>query len=282
MPGAKGASPASGRPQPLRPAVRFHEGVPEGTPSFFGGGRVSSSLEGLLALQEIDIRIADLEARWKAIPERRAVVRRDITALEEERSELAEAVERGRLDRRARENELEVLEERRARYESQLNEVKTNVAYSALLTEIQNAKRTIGELEGRILELMGAREENEHRIAEIDTELEKRRATAADELDALERDEARIHRALEAERASRLKVEPGVDKSFLRLYDRLRKVNRFPALVALRGQACGACHNRMPPQVIQEIRHSGSLRVCEACGVLVYAESETTAAEAAG
>ncbi len=242
---------------------------------------MTSSLEGLLALQEIDVRIADLEGREKAIPERRAVVERDITALEEERSRLTEAVERGRLDRRARESELHVQQERRTRYESQLNQVKTNVAYSALLTEIQNAKRSIGDLEGQILELMGAREESERRIAEIDIELEGKRTTAADELAALELEEAQIRRSLEVERARRQEVEPAVDKSFVRLYDRLRKVNRFPALVALRGQACGACHNRMPPQVVQEIKHSGSLHVCEACGVLVYAESEA-AAEAAG
>lgn len=242
---------------------------------------MSSSLEGLLALQEIDIRIADLEGREKGIPERRAEVKRDITALEDERTRLAEAVERGRLDRRARETELEVQQELRVRYERQLNEVKTNVAYSALLTEIQNAKRTIADLEGRILDLMEVREESERRIAEIDTELEEKRATAAEELDALEREEAQIHVTLEREREDRQKVEPAVDPRFLRLYDRLRRAHRFPALVALRGQACSSCHNRLPPQVVQEITHSGSLHVCEACGVLVYAEPEA-AAEAAG
>ncbi|MGH7570532.1 MAG: zinc ribbon domain-containing protein [Gemmatimonadota bacterium] len=241
-----------------------------------------SPVEGLLALQEIDIRIAGLEGRQAAIPERRSEVSRYIIALEQERSELTEVVERGRLDRRARENELDVQQERRARYESQLNAVKTNVAYSALLTEIQNAKRTIGDLESRILELMGAREECERRMAEIDAELEEKRAAAAEELGTLQSEESEIARALEAEGRRRGEVEPVVDRNLVRLYDRLRRVNRFPALVALRGQACGSCHNRMPPQVVQEIRHSGSLHVCEACGVLVYAESETSAAEAAG
>lgn len=242
---------------------------------------MTAPLESLLALQEIDMRIADLESREEAIPGRRAVIERDITALEEERARLADAVERGRLDRRAQEHELEAQQELRARYERQLNEVKTNVAYSALLTEIQNAKRTIADLEGRILELMEAREAGEGRIAEIDTELEEKRAQAAEELERLEREEAEIRHALEGERTRRRQVEPGVEKTFLRMYERLRKARRFPALVALRGQACSACHNRMPPQVIQEIRHTGTLRACEACGVLVYAESET-AAEATG
>jgi hypothetical protein len=238
---------------------------------------MTTPLDGLLALQEIDVRIARLENRHGAIPRRRSEVTRDITALEEERSALAGSVERGRLDRRALESDLEAQQERRARYEAQLNQVKTNVAYSALLTEIQTAKRTIGDLEGQILELMTAREESERRISEIDAQLEVKRAAAAGALEELAREAAEIGRALEADRVRREAALPGVDARLLRLYDRLRRAQRFPALVPLRGQACGSCHNRMPPQVVQEIRHSGSLHVCEACGVLVYAESEAPA-----
>jgi predicted nucleic acid-binding Zn-ribbon protein len=238
---------------------------------------MTTPLDGLLALQEIDVRIAALENRNGEIPRRRSEVSREITALETERSALADSVERGRLDRRALETDLEAQQDRRARYETQLNEVKTNVAYSALLTEIQTAKRTIGDLEGQILDLMTVREESERRIGEIDAELEVKRATAAGALGELEREAAEISRALEADRVRREAALANIDARLLRLYDRLRKARRFPALVPLRGQACGACHNRMPPQVIQEIRHSGSLHVCEACGVLVYAESEAPA-----
>jgi hypothetical protein len=238
---------------------------------------MTTPLDGLLALQEIDVRIAALENRNGEIPRRRSEVSREITALETERSALADSVERGRLDRRALETDLEAQQDRRARYETQLNEVKTNVAYSALLTEIQTAKRTIGDLEGQILDLMTAREDSERRIGEIDAELEVKRAAAANALQELEREAAEVGRALEADRVRREAALTGVDKRLLTLYDRLRKVRRFPALVPLRGQACGSCHNRMPPQVVQEIRHSGSLHVCEACGVLVYAESEAPA-----
>jgi hypothetical protein len=238
---------------------------------------MTTPLDGLLALQEIDLRIAALENRNGEIPRRRSEVSREITALETERSALADSVERGRLDRRALETDLEAQQDRRARYETQLNEVKTNVAYSALLTEIQTAKRTIGDLEGQILDLMTVREESERRIGEIDAELEVKRATAAGALEELEREAAEIGRALEADRVRREAALTDIDARLLRLYDRLRKARRFPALVPLRGQACGACHNRMPPQVIQEITHSGSLHVCEACGVLVYAESEAPA-----
>ena len=61
-----------------------------------------------------------------------------------------------------------------------------------------------------------------------------------------------------------------ISPNLYRLYDRLRRGRRFPALVPLRGNACGACHGRLPPQVIREIQHDGSLHPCENCGVLIY------------
>lgn len=229
-------------------------------------------LDALLELQSIDMQIAELEKRREEIPPRRADVVRDIVALETEKREREEAVERARLDRRGREGELEIESERRERYERQLNEVKTNVAYSALLTEIQGAKRRIGEIEEEILALMEQREEHEKRIAEITSDLAGRRSAAAAELKALAAEETKVDGRLVERRATREAVAAEVDDRLLQLYDRLRRGNRFPALVPLRGQACGACHGRLPPQIVREITHDGTLHPCEGCGVLVYAE----------
>jgi predicted nucleic acid-binding Zn-ribbon protein len=229
-------------------------------------------LDALLELQSIDMQIAELAKRQDEIPPRRAEVVHDITALETEKREREEAVERARLDRRGREGELETENGRRERYERQLNDVKTNVAYSALLTEIQGAKRRIGEIEEEILALMELREEHEKRLAEIASDLAGKRSAAAAELKALTAEEADLEGKLVERRASRDAVAAEVDDRFLQLYDRLRRGNRFPALVPLRGQACGACHGRLPPQIVREITHDGTLHPCEGCGVLVYAE----------
>ncbi|HUP00248.1 MAG TPA: hypothetical protein VM737_01835 [Gemmatimonadota bacterium] len=231
------------------------------------------SLEALLELQSIDIRNAELADRSEEIPRRRSEVARDITALEAEESAREEALERSRLDRRARESELESEQQRRQRYEQQLNQVKTNVAYSALLTEIQGTKRRIGELEEAILGLMEEREGHQARLGEIAIELAEKRRAAAGELGALAAEEAELTERLAQGQARRQAVVAGVEPGLYRLYDRLRRGRRFPALVPLRGQACSACHGRLPPQIVREITHDGTLHPCEGCGVLIYAES---------
>lgn len=238
-------------------------------------------LERLLGVQEIDVRLVALEEKQEEIPRRRAEIAHEIDALEAERTQREDALEKTRLDRRGRETELEARQTKLERYESQLGEVKTNVAYSALLTEIQGAKREVKELEDEILDLMESREDHDRRLAEIANELEERRAEARDALDALAAEEAEVERAIEVERVRRAEAVAGIDKQLYRLYDRLRRGKRFPALVPLKGQACGACFGRMTPQVVREITHEGVLHPCEACGVLVYAEPEPVEAGSA-
>jgi predicted nucleic acid-binding Zn-ribbon protein len=232
--------------------------------------RARDSVERLLAVQTLDRRLAELENRRDDIPEVKAEVSREITALENERAERDRALEQVRLDRRRHEGELEMQQEHLARYERQLNDVKTNVAYSALLTEIQGTKRAIGELEDEILEEMERREAIDGRIGEIDVELEQKRTAAAERLGELDEEMGFVTREIDALESRRQGMVGDVDPGLYRLYDRLRRGRRFPALVPLRGTACGACHGQLPPQVIREITHDGSLHPCENCGVLIY------------
>jgi hypothetical protein len=243
--------------------------------------RATDSLGTLLSVQSLDRKLADLEQRGDEIPRIRADVLREITALEDERAERGRALEAVRLDRRRHEGELEMQQEHLAKYERQLGDVKTNVAYSALLTEIQGTRRAIGELEDEILEEMERRETIEGRITEIDLELEQKRAAAADRLKELENERGMVEREMVALESRREGMVGDVDKTLYRLYDRLRRGRRFPALVPLRGNACGACHGHLPPQVIREITHDGSLHPCENCGVLVYVAFGVEAAEQA-
>jgi hypothetical protein len=243
--------------------------------------RATDSLRTLLSVQSLDRKLAELEERRDEIPRVRAEVSHEITVLEEERAERERELEQVRLDRRRHEGELEMQQEHLARYERQLNDVKTNVAYSALLTEIQGTRRAIGELEDEILEEMERRETIEGRIGEIAAELEQKRLAAADRLAELEQELGFVQREIDALESRRTGMVEDVEPALYRLYDRLRRGRRFPALVPLRGQACGACHERLPPQVVREITHDRSLHPCENCGVLVYVSSELEAVDRA-
>jgi predicted nucleic acid-binding Zn-ribbon protein len=54
-------------------------------------------------------------------------------------------------------------------------------------------------------------------------------------------------------------------------YDRIRG-KRTQALYALRGGSCGNCDTSVPLQRRNLMAGTGQIEICEACGVLLYAE----------
>jgi predicted nucleic acid-binding Zn-ribbon protein len=54
-------------------------------------------------------------------------------------------------------------------------------------------------------------------------------------------------------------------------YDRIRQRRRAQSLFALEAGACGSCDTAIPVHRRQAMTTSGSVEVCEACGVLIYA-----------
>lgn len=62
-----------------------------------------------------------------------------------------------------------------------------------------------------------------------------------------------------------------VSRPMLGKYDRIRG-KRTQALYALRGGSCGNCDTAVPLQRRNVMAGSGEIEVCEACGVLLYAE----------
>jgi predicted nucleic acid-binding Zn-ribbon protein len=62
-----------------------------------------------------------------------------------------------------------------------------------------------------------------------------------------------------------------MDKTAVRLYERVRSGKRKTALAPLTADgACGVCYNVLPMQEQSEIRMGRALRRCEACGVILY------------
>ena len=74
-------------------------------------------------------------------------------------------------------------------------------------------------------------------------------------------------------RASVAALDP--TPALLARYDRIRSgTKRGPVVVALHGNACGACYTAVPMSRRSHIRAGLLLDGCEACGVILYAAAE--------
>jgi uncharacterized protein len=232
---------------------------------------MQQEVEALLALQEDDLKIRELEAQIRALDPQLAEFdkRRDQVFAALARSEIAVAAE----EKKQRELQARLAQHKQMQERNlhQLEDVKRMREATAATAQVESTRRLMAEDESE-LAILG------RRIAEMNETVKSSRQALA----ALEEEQKAARPEIEAKRASlRSELEAAkrdrdgragsVPRPMLGKYDRIRG-KRTQALYALRGGSCGNCDTAVPLQRRNIMAGSGQIEVCEACGVLLYAE----------
>lgn len=227
-------------------------------------------LEKLLDLQAKDLALLSTDREIKALDDEIAALD---AALDRARSDL-EAARKKHLDGVRFREELEgVIETQRTQQEkrrARIEQVRTAREVQALMTEVDLARSVLANKESdwvKAAEISQQQEtavtEAEQRLAGLDGDQTGERARLA---------EAR--RTLEATRAAAGLVRSAsagtLERSLLLRYDRLWASRATTVIVALRGDACGACFTSVPRNRRSQIRAGTHIEACEGCGVILY------------
>ncbi|MBX6332881.1 MAG: hypothetical protein IRY91_13625 [Gemmatimonadaceae bacterium] len=230
-------------------------------------------LVALLALQDDDSAIVEIEARIREVDEQ-------LHVLDRERAVLGDAAERARAsadaeERKRRDLALKVQEHKalQDRNLAALDAVRKAREATAALAQIDLTRRVLAQeesdlqaLSARITDLRQSAELHELELAEVDKRQQPERAALAERRSALEQEHAA---ALEKRAATARRVSRDV----LAKYERIRGRQKTRALYALTGAACGRCNTAIPLQRRNVMAAGRSIEVCEGCGVLLYASA---------
>jgi hypothetical protein len=235
------------------------------------GGLVHPDVAALLAVQDDDAAIHDLETRLAELQPRLETMARDrdkaMTALQQARK-TADAEERRRQDVAARVAQHRALQEKN---QAALNSVTSMREATAATAQLEQAKRMIDEDE-RELSTIGARLMEANRlVAERErtaTDLETAQTVARDSLATDQKD---LEQRLKDARNEREEKAKSVPRSLLSRYDRIRSRKRVHAVFPLRGHSCGNCDTMLPLQRRSMMIGTGATEICEGCGVMLYA-----------
>lgn len=232
---------------------------------------MQQEVEALLALQEDDLKIREIENQIRALDPQLADFdkRKEQAVTAITRAEAAvQAEEKKQREIQGRLSQHKQLQERNLH---QLEDVKRMREATAATAQVEATRRMMAEDEselailGRRLHDMNAQvaaakqtlQEVEEAQKAARPEIEEKRAALQVQLDEAKRD--RNGRA------------GSVSRPMLGKYDRIRG-KRNQALYALRGGSCGNCDTAVPLQRRNIMAGTGQIEVCEACGVLLYAE----------
>ena len=233
---------------------------------------MQQEVEALLALQQDDLKIREIEAQMRALDPQLAELdkRRDQAAAALARAEtLVQGEEKKQRELQARLAQHKQMQERNLH---QLEDVKRMREATAATTQVESTRRLMAEDEAE-LAIIG------RRMAEMNTAI----ANSKQALAAVEQEQQETRPEIESRRSAlqsqldeaktdRNGKAGAVSRPMLGKYDRIRG-KRDRALYPLRGGSCGHCDTAVPLQRRNMMSGTGQIEVCEACGVLLYADS---------
>ena len=224
----------------------------------------------LLALQDDDLAIHELETRIAALEPRVREIERRRGAAEESLGrarQTAEAEERRQRELQGRLSDHRQLQERN---QAQLNTVSRAKEATAAMAQMDQSRRMLADTEGelqstnrRVADLHQAVTAHEQALADVTRQRDEARA-------AVDQERSAIDAELGEARRKRDEAARKVPRNLLSLYDRVRR--RDPhAVWPLRQMSCSHCDTAVPLQRRNQMLGTGRVELCEVCGVMLYA-----------
>ena len=243
---------------------------------------VIDKLRDLYELQQIDSKIDEIQVLKGELPIEVSDLEDEIAGLETRMRRMEEGItelegEASKHDANIREAEGLI-----ARYTEQMDNVKNNREYEALMKELEMQKLEIQLSEKKIREannsLYNKRETKDAAQARLESKqkaLETKKVELKAIVEKTEKDEEKLRKKSD-------KARKKIEERLLNSYARIRSNYRNGlAVVTVERDACGGCFNQIPPQVQMEIATHNNVVACEHCGRILVDESINAEPEAA-
>ncbi|HEY4672075.1 MAG TPA: hypothetical protein VIG78_08420 [Gemmatimonadaceae bacterium] len=232
---------------------------------------MQQEVEALLALQKDDLKIREIESQIRSLDPQ-------LAEFDRKKEQAAAALSRAQTAVQAEEKKQRELQSRLSQHKTmqernlhQLEDVKRLREATAATAQVEATRRLMAEDESEIA-ILGRRINEMNAVVSTSKQaiatLEQEQQAARPEIEA---QRAELQSQLDEAMRDRQGRAVSVSRPMLSKYDRIRG-KRSQALYPLRGGSCGNCDTAVPLQRRNMMTASGQIEICEACGVLLYAE----------
>jgi predicted nucleic acid-binding Zn-ribbon protein len=231
---------------------------------------MTSDLQNLIELQQIDSQIAGLRAEIAALPKHVAEIEAKLAAAKAKVESTLAAAKADEGARRKHESDIQDQQQKISKYRDQSLNVKTNQEYKALMEEIKFAEQKIAASEDKILEIMVTADSRKESLKKAEAELKADTAENDREKEEARQRTAVDEAALIELTTRRNALRAGVGEDVLRQYDHVLKVRGSALAPVYENQLCSACSVMLRPQVFQEVMTNEQFMTCDYCRRILY------------
>ncbi len=234
------------------------------------GNQVNLELQNLIALQDLELRIADFQKQSSEIPNKIESYNSELQKIQAAHNERANHLQELSKNRRNLESEVDTSRDKLSRLRDQLMAVKTNKEYTAMLHEIQMAEDHIRTEEDRILEFMEEMENMEKDLNGAEQEMLKRSEELKERIKRTHESVPQLEAELTKLREEKAYMESHIGAELLSRYRKIAASRKGVALAEAKDELCSACHVRIRPQVYAEVLRTENIHVCDSCSRILF------------
>jgi len=209
-------------------------------------------------------RKQDVQKKKDQIGEEKAIAEKK----QEEKVTVQKDIDRKELDLKTNEGEI-------TKYNVQLNSIKTNKEYSALITEIGSKKADMSILEDEILDMMSRLEEANQGLEKATENLRSKEQSLKDLINTVDAEVKVTDTEIEKIKGEQKKYIDLLDENSLQSYNRLSNIKGGKAIVPVIGNVCGGCSMNITTQTLNELMGSKDLVFCRSCSRILYLDENS-------
>lgn len=233
---------------------------------------MKEQLDLLWELQRIDLELRSIKDSQEGYPkeikrlDEKEKIEKEKIQKDKEKIELLEK------ERRRKEGQLSLEQEKIKKTEGRMFEVKTNKEYQALLTEIETLKGANSREEEEILELLDEVDELKKSLSKREKEIGTTLTKIEGEKKILQEKMARDQEILKRQMERREAVTKQLQSTLYKLYNTLKEKRKGVGVVSVKQETCQGCFVNVPPQMFIEVQKNNTLIRCPNCNRILYWE----------
>lgn len=231
---------------------------------------METDFANLIKLQRLDIDIRNTSVLLEDIPHQ-------IEEIEQKSIESLQIVQdaKDRLSdnqktRRTLESGLQDTKENIAKFKRQLNEVKTNREYKALLKEVEDTNARMDSLEEQIITEMLSADDIEKEIKSAIQKADEIQADLAKKKEKILQEKSDADKILDNLEKEKEELLPKIPADQMKLYKQISSQKNGIVLSPVTDEFCTMCHMRVRPQMVNELIAGREIITCENCGRILH------------
>ncbi|HTM18957.1 MAG TPA: C4-type zinc ribbon domain-containing protein [Kofleriaceae bacterium] len=230
---------------------------------------VKDQLLALLDIQKIDVRVNEVRASMKALPEKLAPAKRDLAKLEAMLAEEKKQLDDAEKFRREQEEFIKGEEDALKKAKFKVQAAKNTKDFAAASREVDNKRRSINEREEEVLKIIEALDKTRAQVTAHEADVERLRAQVTEEEQKISAQMTALTAEAAEHAAGRPQLAARIEPKLLARYDHIIRGRGYGVAPVIAG-VCQGCRMKIPPQLNNILARFQTIEQCPRCQRLLY------------